>query len=317
MLLLAMRKKPVIAVMQSMRADENRGGPFFAHALKSTGYLSYELDPVRSLLELEAHNRLIRTNGDALDPNKIDGLMWRARIFPDFIEPAAKLQTELQRRGVVTMEDPSNLVICASKILSNKFFVEKNIPTPNTTALYFSNFDTINFAEIFEKHAGLNSAVFAKVEFGSDGKGAGKFSSAVDLRQFMKSERQNIIVQDLVMTNDRTSLRVDIVAGKVINLMRFHPKGNSDMSNGGPPEHLNDIPTDVLDLAMRAYKESGLFFAGVDIMQDKDGKSYVLESQMPAVHYLGEHRGKTINAVIDSFAEKVMRERITPSPARH
>lgn len=312
-------QKPKIAVMQSMRADTNRGGPFFPQALKNKGFGGYEIfaGGFNEILSKSGRVQLVADTVELISAQEIDGLMWRARIFPNFIDSAKAIQKNLSARGVVTMEDPSNLAICASKILSNKFFDEKNLPTPNTTALYFQDFDSINFEEIFENHAGQNGAVFAKVEFGSDGKGAGKFSSPADLYQFMESEKQNIIVQDLIMTNDRTSLRVDIVAGNVINMMRFHPKGNSDMSNGGPPEHLNHMPTEVLDLAMRAYNESGLFFAGVDIMQDRDNKLFVLESQMPAVHYLGEHREKTINAVIDAFAEKVMRERATPSPARH
>lgn len=305
--------KPRIAVLQSMRADEadtkiaSRVGPFFTRALKNQGFLAYELDPYRSLLELKTHNRLILTNGNALDPRKIDGLIWRARIFPEYLGIGRELQELLQRDfGVVKMEDPASLRIAASKILSNQFFLDNGLPTPNTSVIEFAKIATTDFAAIFAKHAHANGAVFAKVEYGSDGNGAGKFYSAQELREFINAEKQNIVVQDLVANHDRTTLRVDIVDGKIVNMMRFHPKGDSDKSNSGKVEHLNSMPQEVLDLAMRAYKASGLFFAGIDIIEDKNGKLYVLECQMPAVHYLGEHRDKTLNEVIYAFAGKVM-----------
>ena len=59
-----------------------------------------------------------------------------------------------------------------------------------------------------------------------------------------------------------------------------------NVAQGGKFENLRwkDWPIDVIETAYKAYKLSGLYLGGVDIMVDKDGRSYVLEINSAPSH---------------------------------
>ncbi len=73
-----------------------------------------------------------------------------------------------------------------------------------------------------------------------------------------------------------------------------------NVAQGGKFENLRwkDWPIDVIETAYKAYKLSGLYLGGVDIMVDKDGRSYVLEINSAPSH-TSPYRKKCTTKCID------------------
>ena len=73
-----------------------------------------------------------------------------------------------------------------------------------------------------------------------------------------------------------------------------------NVAQGGKFENLRwkDWPIDVIETAHRAYKVSGLYLGGVDIMVDEDGRSYVLEINSAPSH-TSPYRKKCTTKCID------------------
>jgi len=91
--------------------------------------------------------------------------------------------------------------------------------------------------------------------------------------------------------------RVAWVANKIPN----NPNAIAwNVAQGGKFENLRwkDWPIDVIETAYKAYKLSGLYLGGVDIMVDKDGRSYVLEINSAPSH-TSPYRKKCTTKCID------------------
>ena len=84
--------------------------------------------------------------------------------------------------------------------------------------------------------------------------------------------------------------RVCFIQGLVAWVAKKTPKNPQDIAwnvaKGGKFENVNwkAWPIDVIETAYQAYLMSGLYLGGVDVMVDKDGRSYVLEINSAPSH---------------------------------
>jgi glutathione synthase/RimK-type ligase-like ATP-grasp enzyme len=87
-----------------------------------------------------------------------------------------------------------------------------------------------------------------------------------------------------------TEYRVCFIQGLVAWVANKIPKDPQaiawNVAQGGKFENLRwkEWPIDVIETAYKAYKLSGLYLGGVDIMVDKDGRSYILEINSAPSH---------------------------------
>lgn len=101
-----------------------------------------------------------------------------------------------------------------------------------------------------------------------------------------------------------TEYRVCFIQGLVAWVANKIPNNPNaiawNVAQGGKFENLRwkDWPIDVIETAYKAYKLSGLYLGGVDIMVDKDGRSYVLEINSAPSH-TSPYRKKCTTKCID------------------
>jgi len=156
----------------------------------------------------------------------------------------------------------------ANKFYSFYLFKQAHQPIPRTVVT--SELDVaLNTLADFE-------TAIAKPIFGSQGKGIYKLeTSQPDSKQKLATllkDRGVLYLQEFV-PNPGRDIRVFVVGGEALGaIYRVSQQGSfiSNLSQGGTP-HKCELTAEIEQLAIRATKAVGADFAGVDLIESKDG----------------------------------------------
>ena len=113
------------------------------------------------------------------------------------------------------------------------------------------------------------------------GHGSVKVENREDLMNLLErlSFFENRFYAERFIPNDNWDCRIDLVDGEIVSYYgrRARPGGwKSNIGSGG--ETFKIEPTkEMREMAIRAFQVSGLVLGGVDIIQGKDGRPYLLE----------------------------------------
>lgn len=142
----------------------------------------------------------------------------------------------------------------------------------------------------------------------AQGKNILLFNSSEDLSLFVETNKlahstyYNGYISEYI--NKVAEYRVCFIQGRVAWVANKVPANPSNIAwnvaQGSKFENVSwkSWPIDVIETAHRAYKVSGLYLGGVDIMVDKDGRSYVLEINSAPSH-TSPYRKKCTTKCID------------------
>jgi ribosomal protein S6--L-glutamate ligase len=179
----------------------------------------------------------------------------------------------LEERGVLVVNSPRAIERCVDKFYTTALLQEAGLPTPETV--------------VCERAADAMAAVEAmgdvviKPLFGSMGHGMVRVSDPDVAFRVVRALDQLHAVYYVQRAVDHAGhdVRAFIVGGRVLGAIeRRGAKGDwrTNISRGGSARAL-DLPAAWEALALRAARAVGADYAGVDLLQARDGTVYLLE----------------------------------------
>ena len=210
----------------------------------------------------------------------------------------------LQDLGIAIYNSPKAIERTVDKPLTSLLLARSGLPTPKTWICE----TTKRANEILENESSNSKKLVLKPLFGSQGigmhlidKATGlvhdeKFAGIYYLQEFI--ERKN---------NDFTDIRVLVVDG--IAKAAMTRRGKSWITNraqGANCEFL-ELNQDLTSLSEAACKVLDIDYAGVDLIQDKDGSFYIIEvNSIPAWYGLQEVVSFNIaDCLVESFIKNI------------
>ena len=214
----------------------------------------------------------------------------------------------LRELGVTVWNDARAIERCVDKSTTTFFLQRAGLPTPRTFALANrAETEAIAASLIAEGHK-----LVQKPLFGAQGKGLRLISSLADLAS--PEEVDGVYyLQEFIPPAQRhhQDWRLLVCRGRVIAAMIRH--GSSWITNikQGARAEAAIASHELADLAVRAAACVGADYAGVDIIQARDGRFLVLEvNSMPAWNGLQRvSRFRITDRLVDAFLDAALPSR--------
>lgn len=211
----------------------------------------------------------------------------------------------LREMGVTVWNDATAIERCVDKSTTTFFLQRAGLPTPRT----FSGVGRPEAEAVVRAMQAEGRKLVQKPLFGAQGKGLRLIASPADLAP---PEEVNgaYYLQEFVppAQEHHQDWRLFVCAGKVIAAMIRH--GSSWITNikQGARAKAAIASQELADLAVRAAACVGADYAGVDIIQARDGRFLVLEvNSMPAWNGLQRvSRVRISDHVVDAFLDAAL-----------
>ena len=179
----------------------------------------------------------------------------------------------LQNAGVTVLNPPKSVECAVDKYLCTSRLAAAGLPVPNTIVCENSEAALDAFDQ-------LGGDVVVKPVFGSEGRGILRVSDPdLALRTFRTLERiQAVIYLQEYIPHQGFDTRLLVLDRRVIGAIRRHNERDfrTNVSRDGKP--VAHIPTDQeAELAIRSADAVGTRFAGVDLLERRDGSCSVVE----------------------------------------
>jgi len=218
----------------------------------------------------------LRTNAQL--STVVDGSAFDAHAF-DFVlfwDKDVALATQLEQRGLPVFNSAQSILACDDKALTYLALKRAGLPMPRTI-LAPKTFPAVGYPDtafVDEAAAQLGFPLVLKECFGSFGQQVYLFSDLEALRAKVFSLAGTpMLFQQLVKESYGRDVRINVVGDHVAaSILRHSTNGDfrSNLTLGGGMGNYYPTP-DEANLALRAVKELGLTFAGVDVLFGADG----------------------------------------------
>jgi RimK family alpha-L-glutamate ligase len=178
----------------------------------------------------------------------------------------------LARLGVPVINSARCIERSVDKYFTSALLEDAGLPTPRTRAC--ERFDDAMAA--FEE---LGGDVVVKPLFGSEGRGMVRVSDAdLAYRTFRALEiTRSIFYQQEYVPHGGWDMRAFVVGGRVVAAMTRHGGGwKTNVAQGARTEPLQPTPA-VAAMSERAAAALEADYAGVDLVEAEDGRTFVLE----------------------------------------
>ena len=211
----------------------------------------------------------------------------------------------LRELGVTVWNDARAIERCVDKSTTSFFLQRAGLPTPRT----FAKVDRAEAEAIASRVLGEGRKLVQKPLFGAQGKGLRLISSLADLAS---PEEVNGVyyLQEFIppAQEHHQDWRLFVCRGRVIAAMIRH--GSSWITNikQGARAKAAIASQELVELALRAASCVGADYAGVDIIQGRDGRLFVLEvNSMPAWNGLQRvSRVRISDRLVDAFLDAAL-----------
>ncbi|MDD3412298.1 MAG: RimK family alpha-L-glutamate ligase [Eubacteriales bacterium] len=196
--------------------------------------------------------------------------------FVLFWDKDVALARQLEARGLRLFNSADGVLRCDDKSLTYLCLQKSGVPMPETILAPKTfpavGYPTTDFVDEAARRLGL--PLVLKECFGSFGQQVYLFDEAEALRQKVISLAGTpMLFQRLVKESYGRDARVNVVGGRVVaSLLRSSQNGDfrSNLTLGGAMRSYQPTQEEEA-LALRAVRELGLDFAGVDVLFGKDG----------------------------------------------
>lgn len=182
------------------------------------------------------------------------------------------LQT-LQQRGLPVYNSPRALETCIDKYVTLARLRDAGLRVPPTIVCQDADAARTAFDE-------LGGDVVVKPLFGSEGRGMVRVSDPdIAWRTFRTLERlETVLYVQQFIPHPGWDVRIFVLRQRVLTAMRRHGHGHwrTNVAQGATAEPFTP-PPELIWLALRATAAVGTWAAGVDLLQDADGRWYVIE----------------------------------------
>ena len=232
--------------------------------------------------------------------------------FVLFWDKDTKLCSALEREGFRTFNRAEAIRICDDKSLTYLALSKTGIRQPRTIVVpqVFYPVDWAGSAFSEEALTLLGAPVVAKECFGSFGEQVILASTVEELDSVLNSfEGRPALVQEFIASSKGKDTRIQMVGTEAIAAMERTAQSSdfrSNITNGGVARGV--VPTDEqVEFARSVMAALGLDFAGIDIMDDEDGKPVLCEVNSNA-HFVNLYDATGVNAadaIIDYIARSM------------
>ncbi len=160
---------------------------------------------------------------------------------------------------------------------------QAGLPMPKT--IHYLSKDPELLAKYVEYCGGF--PIILKAMGGSHGVGVMKidsFSSLVSVVDHVLGDTK-LIMRELIETT--TSERLVVLGNQVVDSYQYRQQGDDIRSNAGDEMNvvLKRYPKQMQMDAVRAVNILGIEFGGVDMLMDKEGQHYIIESNVPYCNF--------------------------------
>lgn len=210
---------------------------------------------------------------------------------------------QLAAAGVCVVNPPRAIEIAVDKYLALAKLNAAGLPTPATIVCQ-------KFDDAVAAFDDLGRDVVIKPLFGSEGFGITRVTDP-DLAQraFAQLDRAgSVIYLQKFVDHDGSDLRLFVLGDRVLAaIRRTSGDWRTNVARGARAERFE--PTDALcDLALRAARACGCRIAGVDLVQDRAGRVFVLEvNAVPGWRALAPACGIDVAAAVIEHLETASR----------
>jgi ribosomal protein S6--L-glutamate ligase len=224
------------------------------------------------------YDRIYNGNKDLPEPvriftSDIDAVIPRLGANLDY--SCAVLEHLTNNMGIFSTQNSTGIKMASNKLISLQKFSQAKLKVPKT----LMGDRAVHVKWMIGKVGGL--PIIAKGLYGSQGKTVyplkDEYQSNVFLKNFY-TRKENLLLQQFIDANS-TDIRAILIDGKVVVAMeRKGQKGElrANISQGGSGKKV-ELSKEDQELCRMAADAVGLKCAGVDIMKDKSGTSYVIE----------------------------------------
>jgi ribosomal protein S6--L-glutamate ligase len=237
------------------------------------------------------------------------------RIGATINDYALGVVRQFELSGVPVVNGSGAIFLARHKFLSLQALAAAGLPVPDTQLV-------VNVSGFHDAVNGLGGyPVVAKMPSSRQGSGVVRVDSPIISEFVMENLQDNsrgVLVQEYVAPEGRRDIRAFVVHGGVIGAMELRPnsgdfRSNIHLTGLGKGVRLN---RDLSELAIRSAEVLGLEIAGIDILEDKDGASKVIEvNYSPGFRGLEAATGLDIASRIIGYAVDKSAGRACISPS--
>lgn len=253
----------------------------FVEAVKKMGHTFVNYHPEDLYFEVSdstnGYDRIYNGNKDLERPERIyikdfDCVITRIGSNVDY---ASRILRHLNvNLGIYSPQTADGILIARDKMTTTQILSSKGIKCPRTIMAFQPNHPEF----LIQKVGGLPAV--GKLLSGSQGVGVIKLESESQTNDTLESfAKSNISLKLQAYIDGKASdVRAIVVGDKVVSAMkRTAIKGfKANISQGGTGEKIT-LSKDDEQICIKAAKACGLEAAGVDIMHDDKGNTYVIE----------------------------------------
>ena len=218
----------------------------------------------------------VRTNAELCTVVDTPSFAPEAYDFVLFWDKDVELATQLTQRGLPVFNSAESIRLCDNKALTYLALKDKGFPMPRTilAPMTFSAVGYPSTAFVDEAAQALGFPLVLKECYGSFGQQVYLFDDLEKLREkVLALAGTPLLFQQLVGNSRGRDIRVNVVGERVVaSILRKSTNGDfrSNLTLGGSMEPYA-AGEEEARLAVRAVRELGLTFAGVDVLFGPDG----------------------------------------------
>lgn len=253
----------------------------FIKACNDLGHTYTHFHPEDLYLEVSentnGYDRIYNGNSELEKPERIfiksfDAVITRIGSNVDY---ASRILRHLNiNLGIYSTQSAYGILTARDKMTSQQILSAHGLKVPRTVMAFRPNHPEF----LVDKVGGLPCV--GKLLYGSQGVGVLKFESADQTNDTLESfAKSNIsLLLQSYIEGKASDYRAIVVGNRVVSVMkRTAVKGfKANISKGGKGEKVTLSQADQ-DICIRAAKACNLETAGVDIMKDEKGNTYVIE----------------------------------------
>ncbi len=198
-------------------------------------------------------------------PPLVDQLLYRISVLQ-----------AMMSEGIVVVNPPEGMLAARNKLATTLRLRQCGLPMPES-------FASENPAHVLRYMREANSAVVVKPLTGSLGLGSilvRDVDQAFHVTKFLSALHQPIYMQRFIDKKLNRDMRVFVVEDRVAAAVYRYAPGThwkTNVAQGARVEPAEPLPLEASRLAVEAARCLGLYYAGVDIAEDRSGQLYVLE----------------------------------------
>ena len=286
-------------------SNKKSGGGAFVRWLRE-GAVDMEILHERQLCQTEADTKNAISHISSLHPDVI-----MVRSLPPVNPDERTTYHRFQRmchtlsETLVFLDPPDAWELEYDKARMDRAFAAAGLPVPES--MLVSHSSELDKARLFATKLGFGK-VLVKPNRGADGRGVAKPTSEAAFDEAVTSilsSGDQAIVQRYIETEQQgvSSLRIMCVGTDVV-LTMYCKETDLLISNSGPELKILTPSDELRKMSETVAAVSGLNFSGIDILQDLDGKYWVIETNSSPSFRILVRSGTDLNPMREQLLSK-------------